>query len=256
PVSAPPPSGPRLLTYPELRARKGIPFSRSELRRRELKGTFPRHITLGEGFEPLDRVDRERGRRLHRCPDGGATRVRRSRAARRASRPRRNEMADKEEFQADTEDNKKKPKQADILIGLAQSAELFHSADDTGFADLDINGHRETWPTRAKGFRRWLARRFFEATQGAPSSEALQSALNVIEARAYFDAPEGVPAAGEALGARRSAIPRNEDRGWGQSAFRGIGARPQALEQRRPYPSDFQGRLRGRRPLLLQPAQL
>src|SRR5262249_43617258 len=56
------------------------------------------------------------------------------------------------------------PKQADILIGLAQSAELFHSADGTGFADLDINGHRETWPIRAKGFRRWLARRLFEAT--------------------------------------------------------------------------------------------
>jgi len=52
PVNAPPPSGPRLLTYPELRARKGIPFSRSELRRRELKGTFPRHITLGEGLNP------------------------------------------------------------------------------------------------------------------------------------------------------------------------------------------------------------
>jgi hypothetical protein len=43
------------------------------------------------------------------------------------------------------------PKQADILIGLAQSAELFHSPDGTGFADLDINGHRETWPIRSKG---------------------------------------------------------------------------------------------------------
>lgn len=84
------------------------------------------------------------------------------------------------------------PTQADILIGLAQSAELFHAPDRTGFADLDINGHRETWPIRAKGFRRWLARRFFEATQGAPSSEALQSALNVIEAKAHFDAPERV----------------------------------------------------------------
>ena len=84
------------------------------------------------------------------------------------------------------------PKQADILIDLAQSAELFHAPDGTGFADLDINGHRETWPIRAKGFRRWLARRFFEATQGAPSSEALQSALNVIEAKAHFDAPERV----------------------------------------------------------------
>jgi hypothetical protein len=82
------------------------------------------------------------------------------------------------------------PKQADILIGLAQSADLFHAPDDTGFADLDIDGHRETWPIRARGFRRWLARRFFEATDGAPSSEALQSALNVIEGRAHFDAPE------------------------------------------------------------------
>ncbi len=77
------------------------------------------------------------------------------------------------------------PTQADILIELAQSAELFHTPDRTGYADLDINGHRETWPIRAKGFRRWLACRFFEATQGAPSSEALQSALNVIEAKAH-----------------------------------------------------------------------
>ena len=84
------------------------------------------------------------------------------------------------------------PTQADILIDLAQTAELFHAPDGTGFADLDINGHRETWPIRTKGFRRWLARRFFEATQGAPSSEALQSALNVIEAKAHFDAPERV----------------------------------------------------------------
>jgi hypothetical protein len=82
--------------------------------------------------------------------------------------------------------------QADILMDLAQSAELFHAPDGTGFADLDINGHRETWPIRSKGFKRWLARRFFEKTQGAPSSEALQSALNVIEAKAHFDAPERV----------------------------------------------------------------
>jgi hypothetical protein len=69
------------------------------------------------------------------------------------------------------------PTQADILIDLAQTAELFHTPDGAGFADLDINGHRETWPIRAKGFRRWLARRFYEETGGAPSSEALQSAL-------------------------------------------------------------------------------
>ena len=82
------------------------------------------------------------------------------------------------------------PSQADILIELASAAALFHSPDGTGFADIEINGHRETWPIRAKGFRRWLARRFFEATEGAPSSEALQSALNVIEAKAHFDGTE------------------------------------------------------------------
>jgi hypothetical protein len=82
------------------------------------------------------------------------------------------------------------PTQTDILIDLAQTADLFHTPDSTGYADLDINGHRETWPIRAKGFRRWLARCFYEATNGAPSSEAQQSALNVIEAKAHFDSPE------------------------------------------------------------------
>ncbi len=82
------------------------------------------------------------------------------------------------------------PTQADILIDLAGAANLFHSADGTALADILINEHRETWPVRTKGFRRWLARQFFEQTGGAPSSEALQSALNVIEAKAHFDGPE------------------------------------------------------------------
>jgi hypothetical protein len=84
------------------------------------------------------------------------------------------------------------PKQADILIGLAANTELFHAADGTGYADLAINEHRETWPIRGKGFRHWLVRCFFETTGGAPSSEALQSALGVIDAKAHFDAPERI----------------------------------------------------------------
>jgi hypothetical protein len=80
--------------------------------------------------------------------------------------------------------------QADILLRLAQGADLFHVSDGTGYADLGINGHRETWPVRSKGFTRWLARSFFDGTNGAPNSEALQSALNVIEAKAHFDAIE------------------------------------------------------------------
>jgi hypothetical protein len=83
-----------------------------------------------------------------------------------------------------------KLKQADILIGLSEEVELFHSPERTGFADVEINGNRETWRLRSREFKQWTARRFFEETESAPNSEALHSALNVIEARANFDAPE------------------------------------------------------------------
>jgi hypothetical protein len=83
-----------------------------------------------------------------------------------------------------------RPKQADILIKLAQAAQLFHAPDAAGYADIEINGHRETWPIRSKSFKRWLTRRYLEETKGAPNSEAMQSALAVVEAKAQFDAPE------------------------------------------------------------------
>ncbi len=67
----------------------------------------------------------------------------------------------------------RKPRQADILLAIAASAKLFHTPDGTGYADLQINGHQETWPIRGKIFKRWLAHRFYEDMDGAPSSEAL-----------------------------------------------------------------------------------
>lgn len=82
------------------------------------------------------------------------------------------------------------PTQADVLIELAQSAELFHSPDGKAFADIDVNGRRETWPVRSNGFKLWLARRYYEETEGAVSSDARNAALNVIEAKARYDGPE------------------------------------------------------------------
>jgi hypothetical protein len=60
------------------------------------------------------------------------------------------------------ETGRRGPTQADILIELAAAAELFHTPDGTGFADIDVNRHRETWPIRSKGFRRWLTRGYFD----------------------------------------------------------------------------------------------
>jgi hypothetical protein len=85
----------------------------------------------------------------------------------------------------------KKPEQthAQVLIEIATSdgVELFHSPDGTGYADIHVNGHRETWPLKSRGFDRFLRRAYYEKTGGAPNAEAMSSARGVIEARAQFD---------------------------------------------------------------------
>jgi len=80
--------------------------------------------------------------------------------------------------------------QAQMLIELAGAAALFHAPDQTCFADIQVSGHRETLPIRGRGFSQWLGRGFYERTGGAPGSEALQGALNVIQAKALFEGPE------------------------------------------------------------------
>jgi hypothetical protein len=40
---------------------------------------------------------------------------------------------------------------ADILISLAKTSALFHTPEGIGFADIDINGHRETGRSKAVG---------------------------------------------------------------------------------------------------------
>jgi len=71
-----------------------------------------------------------------------------------------------------------------------QVASLLHDPSSTAFADLTIDGHRETWPIRSRQFRHWLRRRYFEETGSAASAETVRSVLDLLEARAQFDAPE------------------------------------------------------------------
>ena len=80
-------------------------------------------------------------------------------------------------------------KQADILIGLASKAKLFHD-DTTGHADISVDGHRESWPIRSRGFRDWLLHRYYNQTQSAPSGEAIRIAIETIGAKARFEAPQ------------------------------------------------------------------
>lgn len=83
----------------------------------------------------------------------------------------------------------KKTSQADVLIKLAleSGAELFHTSTEDLFISFDVNDHTETWLIRAKATRQWLTRNFFLATKKAPSTEAMQSALALLEAKARFE---------------------------------------------------------------------
>jgi hypothetical protein len=67
---------------------------------------------------------------------------------------------------------------------------LFHTATGIAFADIAVNGQRETWPIRGSRFRAWLRRCHYEATGTALDAGAIRSTLDLLEARALFDAPE------------------------------------------------------------------
>src|SRR5262249_29013199 len=79
---------------------------------------------------------------------------------------------------------------ADMLTQIGACSDLFHIAAGTAFADIMVDGHRETWPIRSTRFRAWLRRRHYEATGEAASAGEIRSALDLLEARAQFDAPE------------------------------------------------------------------
>src|SRR5262245_24286929 len=77
-----------------------------------------------------------------------------------------------------------------MLIEMALCEELFHTDAGTAFADITVDGHRETWAIRSKQFRGGLRRRYYETTGNALGGQAISSELDLLEARAQFDAAE------------------------------------------------------------------
>ena len=75
--------------------------------------------------------------------------------------------------------------QADLLVGLAEQVELFHPpGEDEGYAAFDVDSHREVWQLTSRGFRVWLAHRFYVENEKAPSAAAIQDAIAVLRSAA------------------------------------------------------------------------
>lgn len=80
--------------------------------------------------------------------------------------------------------------QSQILIELARVATLFHTPEGDAYACLPVREHREVWLVKSKSCRRWFTRAFYERVGKPPSSQAMQDALGVVEAKAQFDSAE------------------------------------------------------------------
>lgn len=100
------------------------------------------------------------------------------------------ELAKYMEEQRQAEQETQKETQAQLLIKLAENAELFHNDNGDAYATIPVENHWETHPVRSKRFRLWLGRRFYELAGKPPGSQALSDALGVIEAKALFEGEE------------------------------------------------------------------
>jgi hypothetical protein len=83
----------------------------------------------------------------------------------------------------------KKATQAEILIKLASNGEFFQDSHKAGYVSLPQDDVTVTLPIRSTDFRLWLRRAYFQQTGKAPSAQALNDALGVLEAQALFDGP-------------------------------------------------------------------
>jgi hypothetical protein len=78
-------------------------------------------------------------------------------------------------------------KMVDLSIGLP---EFFIDQYDSAFTSIAIkndNPHTEVWPVRSRAIKRWLVRLYYEREGSAPNNETLNAALNLLEAKAYFE---------------------------------------------------------------------
>jgi len=82
--------------------------------------------------------------------------------------------------------------QADRLVLLLdrEGVELFHDALGAGFARVPVGSHTEIWSCRSRNFKQWLAGMLWKTEQRAARSDALSSALNVVESKARFECSE------------------------------------------------------------------
>ena len=85
-------------------------------------------------------------------------------------------------------DEERKRTQADVLVEIAAvHADLFATpGEEIAHAAITIEMHREVWPIKSRGFKRWLTHQYFLACGRAPNSDAMNQALATLDAMACY----------------------------------------------------------------------
>ncbi|MDO8660052.1 MAG: hypothetical protein Q7K54_05670 [Candidatus Parcubacteria bacterium] len=101
------------------------------------------------------------------------------------------ENIEKEEKKTEEkEDKRERTSQSDQLVKLIENTEgieLFHDDLNEPHIRININGHCENWRCRSKQFKRYLSSLYWNSYKKAPNTDAINTALGVIEAKACFD---------------------------------------------------------------------
>ena len=86
--------------------------------------------------------------------------------------------------------NEPRRSQATKIVEMAENVDLFHTADGRTFVLVEVGDHFETWSTKSKSFRNYLARMFYEVEGSAPSGQAIRDAIIVLDGRALYEGKE------------------------------------------------------------------
>ncbi len=81
---------------------------------------------------------------------------------------------------------------AELLLELAKDAQLFCTEWGDSYADIGVDGHRQTWPLTSNEFGNWLISRFYQSHQCSVGQSAFANALRTLTAKASLE-PERRP---------------------------------------------------------------
>ena len=79
---------------------------------------------------------------------------------------------------------------AQQLLRIARTGDLFQDPSGVSFADVNVNGHRETLPIRQQAVLELLVILVLQAKQRVAPSQALKSTVDLVEELARHDGPE------------------------------------------------------------------